>query len=107
MSSNVLEDLSFGDTSSSGSTTLEPWISKIAGGEKADKEEGALVIPGKATVEEKPVIDVKALIQRRGALNKRKLITAPPGTAVRRSTEPNKNKRKNKRAERSLKIVCS
>jgi hypothetical protein len=39
-----------------------------------------LVIPAKATVEENPVIDVKASIQRRGALNKRKLRTAPPGT---------------------------
>ena len=53
MSSNVLEDLSlgsFGDTSSSGSAKLAPNSPKIASGEKADKEEGALVIPAKAKV---------------------------------------------------------
>ncbi len=106
ISSNVPEVLSlqsFGDTSSSDSDMLEPDSTKIAGGEKADKEEGALAIPAKATVEEKPVIDVKGSIQRRGALNKQKLITAPPGTAVKRSTEPNKKQKENKRAERSLK----
>ncbi len=100
ISSNVPEVLllpSFGDTSSSDSDMLEPDSTKISGGEKADKEEGALVIPAKATVEEKPVIDVKASFQRRAALNKRKLITAPPGTAVTRSTESDKkNKEKTK-----------
>ena len=60
----------FGYTSSSsGSATLEPDSPKIAGGEKADKEEGALVISAKATVEEKPIIDVKATILRSLALS--------------------------------------
>ena len=101
MSSNVLEDLSlgsFGDTSSSGSATLQPWSPKIAGGEKADKEEGTiLVIPSKATVEENPIIYIKASMQKRVALNKPQKNWAPPGTAVRRSTEPDKkNKEKTK-----------
>ncbi len=55
ISSNVPEVLSlpsFGDTSSSDSNMLEPDSTKIAGEEKADKEEGTiLVIPSKATVE--------------------------------------------------------
>ena len=76
MSSNVQDDLSlptFGDTSSSSeSARFEPESLKIAGGEKADKEERELVISAKATVEEKPVIGIRASIQRRAALNKPK-----------------------------------
>jgi hypothetical protein len=57
ISSNVPEVLSlqsFGDTSSSDSDMLEPDSTKIAGGEKADKKERALVIIAKATVGENP-----------------------------------------------------
>jgi hypothetical protein len=97
MSSKVPKnDLSFGDTSSSESATLVPYSPKIAGRKKPDKEEGGeLVIPAKATVGENPIIDVKASVQRRAALNKRKLITAPPGTAKRRMAELNKKNKEN------------
>jgi hypothetical protein len=93
MPSGVPKDTSlpsFGDTSSSDSDMLEPDSTKIASGEKADKEEGALVIPPKATVEEKPGIDIRASIQRRAALNKPKTgkYRAPPGTAKRKLAEP-------------------
>ena len=84
MVSNVVEDLSFEDTSSSESATLEPWSPKIVGREKTDKEEGALlVIPAKATVEENPIIDIKASMQKQVALNKPKTgkKTAQHGTA--------------------------
>jgi hypothetical protein len=109
MSSKVpKDDLWFGDTSSSESATLVPNSPKIAGQKNPDKEEGALVIPRKATVGENLIIDVKASIQRREALNRRKLITAPPGTVeMFRKARLDKNQRKNERAERSLKIVCS
>ena len=80
MPSDVPEDTSPEFTSSTESAMLELDSPKISGGEKPDKEEGALVIPAKATVGENLIIDAKASIQRRGALNKRKLITAPPGT---------------------------
>jgi hypothetical protein len=66
-----------------------------------------LVIPEKATVGENPVIDVKASIQRRAVLNKRKVISAPPGTAMRRIAKLDKNQRKHERVKRTLKIVCS
>ena len=122
MSSNEQEDISlgsFGDTpSSSGSATLKPDSPKIAGGEKADKETEALVILAKATEEEYPITDTRVSILRslalskpilkRAALNEPKKKLAPPVTAVQKSAEPDKKKqRKNKRAKRSLKIVCS
>ena len=90
MSSNVPEDLllpSFGGTSSSDSAMLEPGSPKIAGREKADKEEGAfLVIPAKAKVKENPIIDIKASMQKRVALNKPKTgkHRAQPGFAKRK-----------------------
>ena len=59
MSSDVLEDTSPEDTSSKESAMLEPDSPKIAGGEKPDKEEGALVIPAKSTVGENTIIDIK------------------------------------------------
>ena len=61
MSSNVPKVLSlpsFRDTFSSYSSMLEPDSPKIAGGEKADKEEEDLVIPAKAKVGENLIIDV-------------------------------------------------
>ncbi len=76
MPSGVPKDTSlpsFGDTSSSDSDMLEPDSTKITGGEKADKEEGTiLVIPSKATVEENPIINIKASMQKQVALNKPK-----------------------------------
>ena len=103
MSSNVLEDLSLGDASSSGSAMLElePWSPKIAGGEKADKEEGASVIPAKATVGENPIIDIRASIQKRVVLNKPKvdLNRAPPGTAKRRMAEPDIKPKKTRKSK--------
>ena len=99
MSSDLPEDPFPDDTSSSESATLEPFCPKIDGVEKPDKEEGALFIPAKATVGENPIIDVKASIQRRAAINKQKLNSAPPGTAIKRDAEPDKKKNKEKRKE--------
>ena len=61
----------FGDTpSSSGSATLEPDSPKIAGREKADKEDWALVILAKATVGENPITDTRVSMLRSLALSK-------------------------------------
>ena len=83
MPSDVPEDTLPEDTFSTESTMLEPDSPKIAGGEKPDKEEGALFIPANATVGENPIIDIRASIQRRVALKKPKTgkYRAPPGTA--------------------------
>ena len=105
MSSNEPEDIllgSFGDTpSSSGSATVKPDSPKIAGGEKADKEKEALIILAKAADEEYPITDTGVTILRslalskpilkRAVLNKPTKKLTPPGTAVRRSDEPDKN----------------
>ena len=83
MISDVPEDLSPEDTYSTESVMLEPDSPKIAGREKPDKEEGALVIQAKATMGENTIINVKDLIQRRVALSKPKMgkYRAPQGTA--------------------------
>ena len=52
MSSDVPEETSPEDKSSTESAILEPWSPTIVGIGKPDKEEGALVIPAKATVED-------------------------------------------------------
>jgi hypothetical protein len=52
-------------------------------------------------VEENPIINLKALMQKRVALNKPQKNWAPAGTAVRRSTEPDK---KTKKKQKSRKI---
>ena len=95
------------DTSSTESAMLELDSPEIAGGEKADKEEGALVIPAKATVGENPITDIRASIQRRAVLNKPKVVLnrAPLDTAKRRMAEPDEKKRKHKRAVTTLKII--
>ena len=74
MSSDVPEDTFPDNKSSSESATLEPFCPKIDGVEKPDKEEGALFIPAKATVGERPKFDLKASMQRRVALSKPKKI---------------------------------
>jgi hypothetical protein len=108
MSSNEQEDISlgsFGDTpSSSGSAMLKTDSPKIAGGEKSDKEKEALVILEKATEEEYPITDTRVSILRslalskpilkRAELNKPAKNLTPPGTAVRRSDEPDKKPKK-------------
>ena len=88
------------DTSSTESAMLEPDSPKIAGGEKPDKKEGALVIPANATVGENPIIDIRASIQRRGALNRPKggKYRAPPGTAKRRMAEPDEKPKKTQKS---------
>ena len=90
MPSNVPEDTSPEDTSSTDCAMLEPDSPKISGRGKPDKEEGALVIPAKATVGENTIINIKALIKRRVALSKPKAgkYRAPPGTAKRRMADP-------------------
>ena len=74
MSSGVPEHPFTDDTSSSESATLEPFSPKIDSVEKPDKEEGALFIPAKTTVGERPKFDLKASMQRRVALSKPKKI---------------------------------
>jgi hypothetical protein len=76
-----------------------------------------LIILAKAADEEYPITDTEVTILISLALSKpilkREVLNKPtkkltqPGTAVRRSDEPDKNQRKNKRAKRSLKIVFS
>ncbi len=77
MSSNVLEDLLLGSFGDTSSS-------------------------GSATL-----VPYSPKIQKRVAHNKPKKNWAPPVTAVKRSTEPEKKKKEKKRAERSLKIICS
>ena len=72
MPSDVPKDTSPEDTSFTESAMLEPVSPKIAGREKPDKEEEALVIPAKATVGKKPIFDIKESIQKQVALNKPK-----------------------------------
>ncbi len=109
MPSDVPEDTLPEDTSSTESAMLESDSPTISGGEKPDKEEGALFIPAKATVGENPITDIRASIQKQVVLNKPKVVLnrAPPGTAKRRMAEPDKNQRKHKRAVTTLKIIRS
>ncbi len=72
MPSDVPKDTSPEDTSFTESAMLEPVSPKIAGREKPDKEEEALVIPAKATVGKKPIFDIKESIQKQVALNNQK-----------------------------------
>ena len=66
-----------------------------------------MVIPEKATVGKNTIIDIRASIQRRVALNKPTggKYRAPPGTAKRIMAELMKNQRKHKRAVTTLKII--
>ena len=86
MTSYVPEETLPEDTSSTESAMLEPDSPKIAGGEKPDREEGALFIPANATVGENSITDTRLAIMRRVALNKPKggKRRAEPGTAKRR-----------------------
>ena len=73
------------DTSPTESAMLEPDSPKNAGRENPDKQGGAMVIPAKATVEEKLIDLIRLAINRRALTNpvgsKRR---APPGTAKKR-----------------------
>jgi hypothetical protein len=103
MSSDVLEDTSPEDTSSEERAMLQLDSPKKSGRGKTDKKEGALVIPAKKTVKEKPVIDIKASIQRGAALNKPKIgkYREPPDTAKRKMANPDV---KPKKTQKSTKI---
>jgi hypothetical protein len=102
---NIPDDFTlglFGDSISSGSAKFAPNIPKIARGEKADKEVGALVIPAKATVEEKPVIDNRASLQKRAAHNKPKTgkHRAQPGVAKRKLAKPDVKPKKKQKSKK-------
>ena len=109
MSSDVPEDTWSEDTSSSESAMLEPWSPKIAGREKPDKEEGALVIPANSMVRENPINNKKMSIQIQLALNKAKASSAWHHLLLHRKEWPSqtKNQRQHERAEKTLKIICS